>query len=47
MISGTVLLFTLWLDRIDDFMLRWCLGCACAIESIMTINMFAKIYGAW
>lgn len=47
MISGIVLLVALWLDKNDDIALRFILGTACAGESIMTINMFAKIFGAW
>ena len=47
MISGTVILFTLLFEKHDEFLVKTVLSCACAVESIITINMIAKIYGAW
>jgi len=47
MISGSILLFTLLFEKHDEFLIKAVLSCACAVESIVTINMFAKIYGAW
>lgn len=47
MISGAILLFVLLFEKQDEILIKPVLSCTCAVESIVTINMIAKIYGAW
>jgi len=48
MITGIVLVLLMWITKNDlEFMTMWILCIACAIESVMIVNMIAKIFGAW
>jgi len=47
MISGIMLVLTVLFETQDELAVKIILSCACAVESIVTINMIAHILGAW